>query len=159
MFGAMMFVSKLLLEGLPNFHIIGMFTVSLTIVYRYKALVPVYVFVFLTGLYNGFALWWYPYLYIWAVLWGAAMLVPRGMQRNKARIVYLLVCALHGLLYGTLYAPFQAIAFNYSFTQTIAWIGAGLPWDAVHCAGNAAVGCLILPLSELIEKLKRTYEK
>ena len=65
MFGVMMFTSKLLMEGLPNIHLIGMFTVLLTVVYRKRALYPIYIFVFLTGAYNGFLSWWIPYLYIW----------------------------------------------------------------------------------------------
>lgn len=45
----MMFTSKLLMEGLPNIHLIGMFTALLTVVYRKRALYPIYIFVFLTG--------------------------------------------------------------------------------------------------------------
>ena len=102
MLGTVMFVSKLLMEGLPNMHLIGVLTVVYTLVYRWKALCPLYVFVFLTGLYGGFNLWWLPYLYIWAVLWGATMLLPRRMPAWLAPVVYALVCGAHGFLYGTL---------------------------------------------------------
>ena len=78
MLGTVMFVSKLLMEGLPNMHLIGVLTVVYTLVYRWKALCPLYVFVFLTGLYGGFNLWWLPYLYIWAVL-GITAYCLRGM--------------------------------------------------------------------------------
>ena len=46
MFGALMYVSKLLMEFLPNIHLIGMFIVLLTVLYRKKALIPIYIFVF-----------------------------------------------------------------------------------------------------------------
>ena len=49
MYGALMFISKILLEFLPNVHLIGMFIVLFTLIYRAKALIPIYVFVFLTG--------------------------------------------------------------------------------------------------------------
>ena len=55
MLGAMMYASKVLMELLPNIHLIGVFIVALTVVYRKKALYPLYVFVFVTGLLNGFA--------------------------------------------------------------------------------------------------------
>ena len=155
MLGTDMFVSKLLMEGLPNMHLIGVLTVVYTLVYRWKALCPLYVFVFLTGLYGGFNLWWLPYLYIWAVLWGATMLLPRRMPAWLAPVVYALVCSAHGFLYGTLYAPAQALMFGLSFQQMIAWILAGLPWDAIHGVSNLCLGVLICPLTLLLRKVDR----
>lgn len=157
MFGAIMFVSKQLLEFLPNVHLLAMFTVMLTVVYRAKALVPIYIFVVMEGVYAGFNIWWYPYLYLWLVLWGAAMLLPKNMKPAIAAFVYPVLCALHGLLYGTLYAPYQALVFGLDFKGMIAWIAAGLPWDLVHCAGNFAAGFLVLPLSLLVKKLENRY--
>ena len=103
MLGAIMFVSKLVMEFLPNIHLIGALTMVYTIVYRAKALIPIYIFVFLTGLYGGFSLWWVPYLYVWTVLWAVTMLLPRKMPNKIAIPVYMVVCALHGLLFGVLY--------------------------------------------------------
>ena len=57
---ALMFCSKIIMEWAPNIHLIGMFTMVYTLVYRKKALVPIYVFVMLTGLYGGFSAWWIP---------------------------------------------------------------------------------------------------
>ena len=54
MLGALMYISKLLMEFLPNVHLIGVFTISFTLVYRQKALYPIYIFVLLTGTFNGF---------------------------------------------------------------------------------------------------------
>lgn len=68
MLGVIMFISKYMTEALPNVHLIGMLTMTYTVAYRKKALIPIYVFVLLTGLFNGFAMWWIPYLYIWTVL-------------------------------------------------------------------------------------------
>lgn len=155
MLGTLMFVSKQLMEWAPNIHFLGMFTMTYTLVYRWKALIPIYLFVLLEGLYMGFALWWVPYLYLWAVLWGVTMLLPRSLPKKWAVPLYAAVCSLHGLCYGTLYAPFQALAFHLSWQGMVAWIIAGLPWDAVHAAGNAAAGLLIWPLAELLKKLDR----
>ena len=155
MYGALMFVSKWVMEFLPNMHLIGVFVVLFTIVYRRKALIPIYVFVFITGFFYGFNIWWVPYLYIWTLLWGVTMLLPRNMNARTACMVYPVVCALHGLLYGTLYAPAQAVMFGLDLRGMIAWIIAGLPFDAIHAAGNFAVGFLIEPLSRLITRLEK----
>lgn len=45
MLGALMYTSKLLTDILPNVHLIGVFIVAETVVYRQKALYPLYVFV------------------------------------------------------------------------------------------------------------------
>lgn len=153
MLGTLMLVSKLLLEWAPNIHLVGMLTVTYTVVYRVKALIPIYVYVFMLGLYYGFDLWWIPYLYIWTVLWAASMLIPANINDKAAVIVYPIVCALHGLLFGTLYAPAQAIIFGLDFKGMLSWIAVGFPWDLIHAAGNFAAGFLILPCAKLIRKL------
>ena len=79
MLGTIMFCSKIIMEVLPNIHLLGMFTMTYTVVFRKKALLPIYVYVFLNGLYAGFDVWWLPYLYIWTILWGITMLLPKRM--------------------------------------------------------------------------------
>ena len=60
MLGAVMYLSKLLLEVAPNVHLLSVFTVAFTVVYRKKALYPIYTYVFLNGLFCGFSTWWIP---------------------------------------------------------------------------------------------------
>ena len=92
-------------------------------------------------------------MYVWAVLWGATMLLPKKMPRKISYIVYPTVCALHGFLFGALCAPAQALFFGLDFEKTIAWIMSGLVWDVVHGVGNFCAGVLIVPLAELLNKL------
>ena len=157
MFGTLMFCSKILMEALPNIHLVGMFIVLFTVVFRAKALIPIYIYVVLVGVYGGFSPWWVPNLYIWTVLWGVTMLLPRNMPKKVAAVVYPVVCALHGLLYGVLYAPAQALLFGLTFKGTLAWIVAGLPFDAMHGLGNLFSGVLILPLAELLKKALKKH--
>ncbi len=102
MLAALMFCSKLIMEALPNIHLLGMLTMVYTVALRKKALIPIYVYVILNGIFAGFAAWWVAYLYIWAVLWLATMLLPKNMPRRVALIVYPAVCSLHGFLFGVL---------------------------------------------------------
>lgn len=151
--GAIMFVSKLVMEFLPNIHLLGALTMVSTIVFRKKALIPVYLYVFLNGLYAGFSLWWMPYLYIWTILWGITMLLPKKMPKGVQCIVYPAVCSIHGFLFGILYAPAEAIMWGLNLEGTIAWIIAGIPFDLLHGFGNLVAGLLIVPLSDLIKRL------
>ena len=117
-----------------------------TVVYRKKALYPIYIFVLLTGLLNGFSAWWVPYTYIWTVLWAVTMLLPKRMPTKVRPIVYMIVCAIHGFCYGLLYAPAQAILFGLSFEGMVSWIVSGLPFDMIHGVSNFFCGMLIMPI-------------
>ncbi len=155
MLGAVMFASKVIMEAIPNIHLLGMLTVTYTLVYRKKALVPIYLYVMLNGLFAGFNLWWLPYTYIWTILWGVVMLLPRNMSKKMQYVVYPIICALHGFAFGTLYAPAQALMFGLNLEQTVAWIISGLPFDLIHGFSNLGLGLLIIPLSDLLNKLSR----
>ncbi len=150
MLGALMYMSKMLMEFLPNIHLIGVFIVAITVVYRKKALYPIYIFVLITGLLGGFSAWWIPYLYIWTVLWGFTMLLPKKLPSKAAPVIYMSVCSLHGFLYGILYAPAQALMFGLDFKGTLAWIAAGFPFDITHGISNFLCGILIVPLIHAI---------
>ncbi len=157
--GVIMFVSYILLQWAPNIHLLGTLTMAYTLAFGFEALVPLYVYVFLSGLYGGFGPWWIPYLYIWTVLWGVTMLLPRKLSPRLAAPLYIAVCGLHGLLFGVLYAPVQAIVFDLDFGGTIAWIVGGLPFDLIHAAGNIALGTLILPISKFLSDVNKKYLK
>lgn len=155
MLGVIMLLSKLLMEALPNFHLLGTLITAYTIVYRKDALKPIYIFVLLSGIIYGFGAWWFAYLYIWAILWGMVMLLPKNMKPKIAVPVYMIVSGLHGILYGTLYAPAQAIIFGYDFKTMLAWIVAGFPFDIMHCVGNVVLGILILPIATALKKFHK----
>ena len=152
MLAAVMYVSKLVMEFLPNIHLLGVFVVSFTIVYRKKALYPIYLFVFLTGLLNGFNTWWIPYLYLWTVLWAAVMVLPKRLPPKAAPLIYMIVCGLHGLAYGTFYSPFQALMYGLNMEGMIGWIIAGLPFDITHGISNFICGILILPIVSTLKQ-------
>ena len=140
MLGAIMYVSKIIMEIAPNVHLLGVFTIAYTVVYRKKALYPIYIYVLLNGIFSGFAGWWIPYLYLWTILWGAVMLLPPNIPKRIRPVVYMVLCALHGFLFGTLYAPVHAILYGLSFEGMLAWIAAGLPWDLIHGVSNFFCG-------------------
>ena len=155
MLGAVMYASKMLMEIAPNIHLLGVFTVAFTVVYRKKALYPIYIYVLINGMLCGFATWWLPYLYVWTILWGAVMLLPGDLPERWRPLIYMLVCSAHGFLFGTLYAPAQALLFGLSFKGMIAWIIAGLPYDAIHGVSNFFCGLLIVPVISVLRLAER----
>ena len=155
MLGAVMYASKMIMEVIPNVHLLGVFTIAFTVVYRKKALYPIYTYVILNGIFSGFATWWVPYLYLWTILWGAVMLLPKEMPAKLCPVVYMGVCAMHGFLFGVFYAPAQAILYGMSFKGMLAWIAAGLPWDFLHGVSNFFCGILIVPIISLLRFAER----
>lgn len=156
MLGDIMYVSDVLMEFLPNVHLVAVLIVVTTVAYRSYALISIYVYVFLNGLFSGFGPWWVGYLYIWTILWGAVMLVPRGLGKTIKRVLYVALCALHGFAFGLLYLPTQAIFFSSDPTYLKAWWSIGfVTADLYHGIGNLIFGILLIyPLSELFLKLK-----
>ena len=158
MFGVLMFTSQQLMALLPNIHMTAMLIAVVTIVYRKWAALSIFVYVMITGLYSGFSTWWIPYIYIWALLWLMVMAVPKRIDLKYRIPVIAAICAIHGFLYGTLYAPAQALIFGLNFSQMIAWIVSGLYFDLLHGIGNIVMSFLIYPLVKLLFMLERINE-
>lgn len=156
--GALMYVARQAMSALPNIHLTGVFIVVLTVVYRCQALYPLYTFILMEGLFGGFSTWWLPYLYIWTVLWGAVMLLPRNMKPQTAAVVYALVCSCHGFLYGVLYAPAQALIFGLSWEGMLAWIASGLTFDLIHGFSNLVCGVMIMPLVRVVQRMDKAIQ-
>lgn len=155
MLGTLIFCTQVALEALPNVHLTGMFVILYTVVFRKKALIPIYLYVLLIGVRWGFGISWIPYLYLWLLLWGAVMLLPKKMPKKAAIPAFCLLGFLHGILFGILYAPAQALLFGLSFKQTLLWIASGFVFDLVHGLSNFVICALVYPLSLMLEKLKK----
>ena len=156
MLSAVMFASKVAMEGIPNVHLLGTFVVAFTLTYRAKALFPIYGYVFVNGIWEGFSPFgWLPELYLWLILWGAVMLLPKKMPKVLAPIIYMLVSCLHGLFFGVLYSPVYALFSGIGWDRVWLWVLAGLPFDLLHGIGNFALGTLIIPISTLLKKLDK----
>ena len=150
--GSLMYASKIVMEAIPNVHLLGMFIALYTVTFRRKALYPIYIFVFLTGILNGFAMWWLPYLYVWTVLWALIMLLPKNMPKWVYFSIIPIICALHGFAFGTLCAPAEALVRSYTFTEMLAWISMGIYFDMIHGISNFAMAFLVYPLSKTLKK-------
>lgn len=155
MLGALMTVLDIAMNLLPNVHLGGVLIVVFTVVYRWKALFPIYVYVFLIGLLEGAGLW-FTYCYVWAVLWLMVMLLPKRMPKWLAPIAYALVCGLHGFAFGFLLIPYQMALVDFTLRQALVWWKVGFfTADIPHGIGNLVGSTLVIPLVTLIRKLDR----
>ncbi len=151
---ALLIASKEMLAGLPNVELVSCLLITYAVVYRARALVPLYVFVAVEAV-----IWPSPfgtvmYLYVWAIpVFATLLLTPRG--KTRPFWVYSLIAGLFGLLFGVLCAPVQAAMFGLDFRGMLLWIANGFPWDIVHGFANAVFAAAIPPLAALLRKLER----
>ena len=83
------------------------------------------------------------------------MLLPQKIPQRIRPIVYMVLNASHGFLFGILYAPAQAIMFGLSFDGMIAWIMAGFPFDFIHGVSNFFCGMLIVPIVNVLQRMEK----
>ena len=159
MLGALMYASKIIMELAPNVHLLGVLTIAYTVVYKKKALYPIYIYVILNGLFSGFATWWVPYLYLWTVLWAVTLLIADRVPKKYRGIVFMVLNACHGFAFGVLYAPSQAILYGMNLEGMLAWIVAGFPFDFLHGVSNFFCGILIMPVIRVLRYLENSSYK
>lgn len=155
MWGALMFGSTFFLKGLPNIHLLALFIIVTTRVYRFGALIPLYVYVFLEGVVQGFHPWWIPYLYVWTALWAVTMLLPRKLPDRVAVVCYVALGLLHGLFFEVLWVPFYVTFEGLTFRLALVRLLYGVGFSITHGVGNAVSCVLCLPLIRLVERLEK----
>ena len=104
LFSAILFGVQLAFAFLPNVELVSLLIILYTRHLKYRALPVIYVFVVLEGLVFGFGIWWFIYLYIWAVLFAMTMMMQKKsvsarMGDTFRRVRALLRCAGCGFLY------------------------------------------------------------
>lgn len=158
MFGAMLCISQVALAGLPNIELVSLLILVWTRVFRAGALPSIAVFIVVQGLLYGFGIWWVSYLYIWFILWGIVMLIPR---RAGAKVRYSLRAlgwaALSGA-YGFAFGALTAIPWLITGgpkTALAYWLS-GIAFDIPHAIGNFVIALVLaVPLIETLTRIKR----
>lgn len=147
---ALLLVLQVSLSWLPNIELVSLLMILYTLVFRRHVWIILYVFVILEGLIYGFGLWWFSYLYIWAILAVATYL----FRRMESRLGWALLCGFYGLFFGTLTAiPIFLIS---GFATGVAYIISGIPFDLLHAGGNFLLALLLLPtLRRLLDRLTK----
>lgn len=149
--GALTFSLKLAMAFLPNIEPVSLLLIVFAVVFGWKALYITYVYVAMEILFFGLSLWNIYYLYVWAVLVLAAILL-RGM---KSPLGWAVLSGAFGLMFGALCALTDLFIGGPGYAVA-KWV-TGITFDLAHCAGNFAIALLLFqPLNIL---LKKSYEK
>ena len=141
--------AKEVMSFLPNIEPVTLLLMCTALVYGWKALYPCYIFVLLEGFLYGFGWWFYCYLYIWGILVVAVVLLKRF---DLSWTAWTIIAALFGLFFGTLCCIQSLIVGGWRLA--FSFFVAGIPYDLLHCAGNAVIcGVLLEPLTTRLQKL------
>ena len=149
--GAVLLVSQIALAPLPNIEVVSLLVMLFTLTLGKYVGYTLAVFVLLEGLVYGFGLWWFSYLYIWALL--AA--VTFFLRKMDSRLGWALVNGFFGMAFGALTAiPTVVIS---GFAAGGAYIISGIPFDIIHAISNFMVAFLLMPtLKRLLLRLTHT---
>lgn len=146
--GALTFALKMCMALLPNIEPVSLLVMVFAAVFGLKALYPIYVYVAMEVLYWGIGTWNINYLYIWAILAVAALL----LRKSDHPLVWALLSGVYGLAFGALCAPVDVAVGGLSYAVT-KW-ASGIPFDIAHCIGNFTIALILFkPLRILLDKL------
>lgn len=147
---ALLLVGQVGLSYLPNIEVVSLLVYICAQIYRRKAFLIIYVFVFLEGCIYGFGLWWFGYMYIWSVL--AVIVLITGKDRTSIPMTCMILGA-YGLAFGFMYALPYFVAGGWAAGFSY-WVS-GIPFDLMHCGGNIIVALtLYKPVRTLLGRLK-----
>ncbi len=151
---AILYVSKLALDFLPNIELVSLLTILYTLVFGKEALLIVTVFNLFQIIQWGIGSWTISYLYTWPLLCLLTLLLKKLIKEEF--IIWSIVSGIFGLLFGSLFAlvyiPVDpAYALSY-------WI-MGLPWDVWHAAWNFVLMLALgKPLYKVLNRMKNTVQ-
>lgn len=148
MLAAVTFGAKWVMAGLPNIEPVSLMVMLFGVVFGWKALFPVAVYVMAEILFYGLGPWNFNYLYVWLLLAAVAML----LRRVKNPLLWATVSGFFGLMFGALCAPVDVFIGGVGYAAG-KWVS-GIPFDLVHCVGNFFMALLLfVPLRKLITRL------
>lgn len=147
---AVLTASKYALDVLPNIELVSLLVILYTLEYPKLAVPAVYTYLLVYGMLNGFGTWWFPQLYIWAILIG----LTRLARKNDSVLLWALLSGVFGLSYGALYAVGHA--FVAGPAGGVAYWITGIPFDLLHGGGNFVAALLLFsPLRKCLQRVKR----
>jgi energy-coupling factor transport system substrate-specific component len=146
--GALTFAAKFVMSSLPNIEPVSLMIMLFAVTFGWKALYPTYLYVSMEILCYGINTWNVYYLYVWAVLLIAALLL-RKMQEPLG---WAILSGTFGLAFGALCGIADIFIGGFSYAAA-KWVS-GIWFDLLHCAGNFVIALLLfVPLRNLLKKL------
>lgn len=140
---------KISLSFIPGVEMVSLLFIVYTLFLRKKMIYVLPAFCLLEGILYGFGIWWFAYLYIWAMLVGVAYL----FRKNQSVWFWSVLSGIYGLLFGVLFVPIYLVTSGVD--TAISWWIAGIPVDIAHGISNFVL-CIILfkPLNRVLKMIK-----
>jgi len=144
----MTFALQVAMAPLPNIEPVSLLVMIYAAVFGWKCLYPVYIFVVMEILFYGISTWNVYYLYVWAVLAFAAIL----MRKQTQPFAWALLSAVYGLFFGALCGIVDIFIGGFGYAAA-KWVS-GIPFDLLHCGGNFVIALIMFkPLRTAMDKL------
>lgn len=151
-----MFLGQYIFQFIPNIEVVSLFIIIFSLIYRYKTLYSITLFIMLMGIFYGFGLWILGYLIIWPLLCVMTIILSKYLKENY--FILSLFSATFAFLFGAFYAiPYifvggASLAFVY-------WIS-GIVFDIIHMIGNFFIMLFVgKTLYNIIVKINMLYLK
>ena len=155
MLGALTFAAKVAMAVLPNIEPVSLMVMLFAVIFGWRGLYPLYLYVTMEMLFYGLGFWNINYLYAWLLLFLGAM----AIRKLRFPLWWALLSGAFGMAFGLLCAPVYAIAFG-SWDYGLRWWLAGIVYDIPHAIGNFVIALvLFVPLRTLLEKLYAQIRK
>ena len=141
-------VVKFSLSFIAGVELVTLLFIIFTLSFREKMLYLLPAFYLTEGVLFGFGIWWFMYLYIWALL----VLVVYLCKKKQSVWFWSTLSGIFGMLFGLLCSPVYFVAGGVDVA--ISWWIAGIPVDIVHGISNFIV-CLVLfkPLDRALKMI------
>lgn len=151
---AILYVSKLALDFLPNVELVSLLVILYTLVFGKETFMIVTVFNLFQMIQWGIGTWTVSYFYVWPFLCLITLLLKKLIKEEF--VIWSMVSGVFGLIFGSLFAVLYlfidpAYALSY-------WV-AGLPWDVWHAVWNFILMIVLgKPLYMVLNKMKTSVQ-
>ena len=146
--GALTFALQVAMAPLPNIEPVSLLVMIFAVVFGWKCLYSVYIFVVMEILFYGISTWNIYYLYVWTILALGAIV----MRKSKQPLAWAILSGVFGLLFGALCGIVDIFIGGFAYAVS-KWVS-GIPFDLLHCGGNFGIALIMFnPLRAVMEKL------
>lgn len=144
-------VVKFSLSFIAGVEMVTLLFILTTLLFEKKMVYVLPAFYLLEGVLFGFGLWWFMYLYVWALL----VFVVYLSRKRQSIWFWSTISGVFGLLFGLLCSP--VYIFTGGIDMAKAWWIAGLRTDIIHGISNFII-CMVLfkPLSRIVKMIKKS---
>lgn len=134
---ALLISVQVALAFLPNIELVSLLIIISTLIFGWKTLYIIYIFVIIEGFIYGISLWWFNYLYVWTIL----MLITMLFKDKRSPFVWAILSGFFGLSFGALCSiPYLFIG---GLPMFISVFIIGIPFDVVHCVSNYVIALVL----------------